>query len=355
MYEYQEKEALKKSAIGKGSLPYSPAQKQKNSDPYSGIPLPVSLMLAARIRDSFGIKADELSLRESPEVSRMGARATAQGNVIRFAPGEYNPDSSEGLKLLGHELNHVREQALGHVQAQNGTIYHNAAHEARSNEAGLAFASGLLSNATSADLGFISANSAPMQRYGLNNEVQNSNASGNNREEPKTENTVTSNVYINAPFNIFGPQADTAISSTTYRALFLKGVEEWWTGQFGTRNVTTTARENSGGIKVNVIAGNGTSHVNYPGKFLWWGGWSPSNPGSITMDIMSRSGSGAKKTADDFKWTSAHEFGHILGLTSETNSGNYGTAMMGVRGQPVDQSIIEDVIKASRTKTPIYN
>ena len=73
------------------------------------------------------------------------------------------------------------------------------------------------------------------------------------------------------------------------------------------------------------------------------------------MDIMDRSGSGAFKTAADFRWSSAHEYGHILGLTSRAKSGNYGTDMMGVRGQPVNQSIIDSVLKAYRTKKLQYN
>ena len=110
----------------------------------------MSESLSERIQYSFGINSNEISLYESSEVGIMGARATAQGNVIRFAPGEYNPDTTEGLKILGHELNHVCEQAESNVRANvEGTnIHFDPAHEATSDRMGEAFASGNLSGAT---------------------------------------------------------------------------------------------------------------------------------------------------------------------------------------------------------------
>ncbi|MCL2399306.1 MAG: DUF4157 domain-containing protein [Defluviitaleaceae bacterium] len=119
--------------------------------------------LSQKIQDSFGIDTSKISLLESPEVAKMGAKATAQGNEIRFAPGEYNPDTTEGLKILGHELNHVREQATGNIQANvEGTnIHFDPVHEASSDRVGEAFASGALSGAVPVDTS--SAASVPMQ------------------------------------------------------------------------------------------------------------------------------------------------------------------------------------------------
>jgi len=123
-------------------------------NPYSGTPLGISGNLAKSIRDSFGIDANKLSLRESLEVSKMGARATAQGNVIRFAPGQFNPGTYEGLSVLGHELSHVRDQAVGGVRANvAGTnIHYDKGHEARSDRTGEAFAKGTLSGAEAVSL-----------------------------------------------------------------------------------------------------------------------------------------------------------------------------------------------------------
>lgn len=43
-------------------------------------------------------------------VQNIGAQAYTQGNDIHFAPGQYNPNSKEGLNLLAHELTHVVQQ-----------------------------------------------------------------------------------------------------------------------------------------------------------------------------------------------------------------------------------------------------
>ncbi|MDR2908403.1 MAG: DUF4157 domain-containing protein [Oscillospiraceae bacterium] len=137
-------------------------RKSRGSNPYEGKPLNVSSRLAGRIKESFGIDAGRLSLRESPEVAKMGARATAQGNAIRFAPGEFKPDTKDGLAVLGHELGHVADQARGAARGPGGKLLDSPAQEARSNAAGVAFAGGSLG--ASAAVSPASAQSAPVQR-----------------------------------------------------------------------------------------------------------------------------------------------------------------------------------------------
>jgi hypothetical protein len=46
----------------------------------------------------------------------MGALAYTQGNDVHFAPGQYNPESSKGQELIGHELTHVVQQRQGRVK-----------------------------------------------------------------------------------------------------------------------------------------------------------------------------------------------------------------------------------------------
>jgi len=108
----------------------------------SGKKLDVSEGLSERIEDAFGIDTSELTILESPAVAELSAKAIAQGDTISFAPGEYKPDTTEGLELLGHELNHIRDQALGKVTANvEGTnINIDTTHEANSERAGKAFA-----------------------------------------------------------------------------------------------------------------------------------------------------------------------------------------------------------------------
>jgi len=166
MYEYTQRESTAAlAAPRKTDLPFSAAKQRTVDNPYAGIPLYLSAMLADRVRDSFGIDAGALSLRESPEVAEMGARATAQGDAIRFAPGAFSPDTYEGLSLLGHELAHVREQAGGgiHANVAGTNLHYDAGHEARSDSVGKAFANGSLGGAQTLSLTGIGTQSAPIQ------------------------------------------------------------------------------------------------------------------------------------------------------------------------------------------------
>ena len=52
----------------------------------------------------------------SPKVPQLGALAYTQGHHIHFAPGQFNPGSAEGKKLLAHELTHVIQQRQGIVK-----------------------------------------------------------------------------------------------------------------------------------------------------------------------------------------------------------------------------------------------
>jgi hypothetical protein len=45
----------------------------------------------------------------------IGARAFTRGTDLFFAPGAYDPNSPQGLQLIGHELTHVVQQAQGRV------------------------------------------------------------------------------------------------------------------------------------------------------------------------------------------------------------------------------------------------
>ncbi len=53
---------------------------------------------------------------ESQNATNVGALAYAQGNDVHFAPGQYDPQSSSGQELIGHELAHVVQQREGRVQ-----------------------------------------------------------------------------------------------------------------------------------------------------------------------------------------------------------------------------------------------
>ena len=55
------------------------------------------------------------------EASSIGALAFTHGTDLYFAPGQYNPQSTQGQQLLGHELTHVVQQRAGRVRNPLGT------------------------------------------------------------------------------------------------------------------------------------------------------------------------------------------------------------------------------------------
>jgi len=70
------------------------------------------------MEDAFQEDFSNLKIRKSSEeATKMGAQAFTQGEEIHFAPGQYNPNSTEGQELIGHELTHVIQQRQGKVKS----------------------------------------------------------------------------------------------------------------------------------------------------------------------------------------------------------------------------------------------
>lgn len=84
----------------------------------SGQPLPDKVR--SKMEGSFGQDLSGVRVHQGPEASSIGAVAYTRGSDIHFAPGTYNPGSSSGQKLLGHELTHVVQQRAGRVRAPAG-------------------------------------------------------------------------------------------------------------------------------------------------------------------------------------------------------------------------------------------
>jgi len=85
-------------------------QRQENK---TGIPDEVKQRAESTLNSDFSDVRIHPNSAKAPE---MGARAYTQGTDIHFAPGTYNPNSSSGRSLLGHELTHVVQQSQGRVQ-----------------------------------------------------------------------------------------------------------------------------------------------------------------------------------------------------------------------------------------------
>ncbi len=85
--------------------------------PHEGRLLSLDETMVNRMQKQFGIRMDQVELRESSQPADMDAKAFAKGNVVQFAPGQFRPDTEQGQQLIQHELAHVAQQARGEVHA----------------------------------------------------------------------------------------------------------------------------------------------------------------------------------------------------------------------------------------------
>ncbi|MEM9458292.1 MAG: DUF4157 domain-containing protein [Myxococcota bacterium] len=103
-----------------------------------GQPLPPSLrQCAERV---LGEDLSSVRVFVSNAAPRIGAVAFTMGSQIHVAPGAYDPDSAEGVELLGHELAHVVQQRRGRVRNPRGygiAVVEDAALEREADEVGV--------------------------------------------------------------------------------------------------------------------------------------------------------------------------------------------------------------------------
>ena len=80
-----------------------------------GVPLPAGER--AFFEPRLGVDLSGVRVHADAEAARLAAglsaRAFAAGSEIYFGAGEYRPQSSEGRRLLAHELTHVVQQRGG--------------------------------------------------------------------------------------------------------------------------------------------------------------------------------------------------------------------------------------------------
>ena len=79
-----------------------------------GLPLPSDVR--TKMETAFSADFSNVRVHIGHEVSSLGAIAYTWGTNIHFAPGQYNPHTIQGQKLLGHELWHVVQQQQGRVR-----------------------------------------------------------------------------------------------------------------------------------------------------------------------------------------------------------------------------------------------
>ena len=79
-----------------------------------GLPLPSEVR--TKMETAFGADFSDVRVHIGHEATALGAIAYTWGTNIHFAPGQYNPHTIQGQKLLGHELWHVVQQRSGRVR-----------------------------------------------------------------------------------------------------------------------------------------------------------------------------------------------------------------------------------------------
>ena len=106
----------------------------------------------SKMENSFGTDFSGVNVHQNSEqASNIGALAYTQGNDVHFAPGQYNPGSTKGQELLGHELAHVVQQRQGRVkpdaeQKKGMNINSDTSLEKEADEMGEKAAQGKMAN-----------------------------------------------------------------------------------------------------------------------------------------------------------------------------------------------------------------
>jgi Domain of unknown function (DUF4157) len=87
---------------------------QRTSTMHGGrsIPAPVR----HKMERAFNANFADVRVHEGSHAASLGAIAYTQANHIHFSPGKFNPETSSGQALLGHELAHVVQQRQGRVK-----------------------------------------------------------------------------------------------------------------------------------------------------------------------------------------------------------------------------------------------
>jgi hypothetical protein len=79
----------------------------------AGLPAPIR----HEMEHALGADFSKVRIHEGPLARSIGAQAFTRGTDVHFAPGQYQPHTSSGRQVLGHELAHVVQQSQGRARA----------------------------------------------------------------------------------------------------------------------------------------------------------------------------------------------------------------------------------------------
>ncbi|MCU0286335.1 MAG: DUF4157 domain-containing protein, partial [Acidobacteria bacterium] len=98
------------SSLSQPTRPFTVQAKKQNK---TGMPNQVLQKMEGAFNTDFS------NVKVTPNSSKpteLGAIAYTQGSNIHFAPGQFNPSTPSGQKIIGHELAHVVQQRKGIVK-----------------------------------------------------------------------------------------------------------------------------------------------------------------------------------------------------------------------------------------------
>ena len=77
--------------------------------------------LRAKMERAFRTDLSQVRIHaDDSSADSINALAATQGKDIHFAPGQYDPASQEGQRIIGHEMAHVVQQMQGRVDSPTG-------------------------------------------------------------------------------------------------------------------------------------------------------------------------------------------------------------------------------------------
>ena len=127
--EKKKKPIMRKSESGSSSIPFSASfAASLNASIGGGFSLPQGTR--SFMENAFSTDFSSVKIHSDSQASKLSkginAKAFTHGLDIYFNQGQYTPESSEGKRLLGHELTHVVQQSKGNTSGQfRNTFQHS--------------------------------------------------------------------------------------------------------------------------------------------------------------------------------------------------------------------------------------
>jgi hypothetical protein len=166
----QQKENITKTmAPPPFALSSSPVQKKEETAAAGGASkLPETVR--GKMEGAMGMDFGDVRVHaNSDKAVAAGALAYTQGSEIHFAPGQYNPTSTKGQELLGHELAHTKQQAEGRVKANDSVagmpLNADKSLEKEADDMGAKVASGKAASGPVQHKKATGGSNAPVQRF----------------------------------------------------------------------------------------------------------------------------------------------------------------------------------------------